>query len=67
MNETRTMRFYIEDKRYSGALRSLCKVKDCDAHVVTFDVMRPPEGESASVSKIHISRNQGLIMFTISP
>ena len=59
---------YIEDKRYQGSPRSLCKVADCNSQFATFQVLPASDDfRSAPVSKILMSRNQGLAMFTIYP
>ena len=59
---------YIEDKRHQGDPRNLCKVHDCNSQYAVFQV--PPavdDFRSAPISKILMSRNQGLAMFTIYP
>ena len=59
---------YIEDKRYPGAPRSICKVVDCNSQFATFRVLPASDDfRSAPVSKILMSQNQGLAMFTIYP
>lgn len=59
---------YIEDKRYHGAPRNLCKVADCNAQYATFQVLPASDDfRYAPVEKITMSRNQGLAMFTIYP
>jgi hypothetical protein len=59
---------YIEDKRYSGAPRNLCKVKECNSQYAVFQVLPASDDlRSTPVSKISMSRNQGLAMFTIYP
>ena|ERR1700682_1172683 len=59
---------YIEDKRYQGSPRSLCQVADCNSQFATFQVLPTSDDfRSAPVSKILMSRNRGLTMFTIYP
>jgi hypothetical protein len=59
---------YIEDKRYAGAPRSLCKVKDCNSQFASFQVLPASDDfRYAPVEKISMSMNQGLAMFTIYP
>lgn len=58
---------YIEDKRLHGSPRTLCKVADCNPHFATFRTVAAADDlRTAPVSKILISMNQGLIMFTIN-
>ena len=59
---------YIEDKRYAGAPRSLCKVKDCNSQFASFQVLPASDDfRYAPVEKISMSMNQGLAMFIIYP
>ena len=59
---------YIEDKRYQGAPRNLCEVHECNSQYAVFQVLPASDDlRSAPVSKILMSRNQGLAMFTINP
>ena len=59
---------YIEDKRYQGSPRSLCKVVECNSQFATFRVLpASDEFRTAPVSKMLMSQNQGLAMFTIYP
>jgi len=59
---------YIEDKRYQGDPRNLCKVQECNSQYAVFQVLPASDDfRSAPVSKIVMSRNQGLAMFTIYP
>lgn len=59
---------YLEDKRYQGAPRSRCKVKECNSQYAVFQILPANDDlRSAPVSKIVMSRNQGLAMFTIYP
>jgi hypothetical protein len=59
---------YIEDKRYQGSPRSMCRVADCNSQFATFQVLPASDDfRSAPISKILMSRNQGLAMFTIYP